>query len=136
MSTRTASCCCGGLTLVATGDPDFVVACHCEDCQRRTGSAFGVGAYYPRSNIAASGAYSVYVREGQAGRRLRFHFCPACGTSLYWELELRPDHIGVAVGALRGAAVSPPSRSVWEQSRHPWVAFEHEVIRYPRQVGS
>ena len=30
---------------------------------------------------------------------MRFYFCPACGTAVYWEAEYLPDDIGVAVGA-------------------------------------
>ena len=41
-----ARCACGDLTVTLPGPSSAVVACHCEDCQRRTGSPFGVGAYY------------------------------------------------------------------------------------------
>jgi hypothetical protein len=50
--TRTAHCCCGALRVEASADPDAVVACHCGECQRRTGSVFGVGAYFKREHFA------------------------------------------------------------------------------------
>jgi hypothetical protein len=42
--------------VVAQDEPTSVVACHCVDCQRRTGSVFGVGAYYADEHIAITGA--------------------------------------------------------------------------------
>ena len=36
--TRIAHCCCGSLRAETTGEPVFVGACHCTECQRRTGS--------------------------------------------------------------------------------------------------
>ena len=93
--TRTAHCCCGALRIETSADPDAVVACHCGECQRRTGSVFGVGAYYKREHVRAEGQFKIYVRDGQEGRKLRMHFCPTCGTTVFWEADLRPDHIGL-----------------------------------------
>jgi hypothetical protein len=32
-----------------------------------------------------------------------FHFCPSCGSTVYWEPARKPDMIGVAVGAFADA---------------------------------
>jgi hypothetical protein len=133
MSTREARCSCGALRLIVTGEPEFVVACHCLECQRRTGSAFGVGAYFQRAQVQATGTSTLYRRAGQDGRELRLHFCPTCGSTVYWEADFRPGHFGVALGALGDTGLEAPHRSVWEQSRHPWVAFTHEPLQLPRQ---
>jgi hypothetical protein len=47
MIVRMASCSCGQLTAVATGDPIRVSVCHCLACQRRTGDvvAIPLGAF-------------------------------------------------------------------------------------------
>jgi hypothetical protein len=122
---RIAHCCCGALRVETTGEPTAVVACHCHECQRRTGAAFGVGVFFEKAQIRAEGASKVYTRDGQEGRKLRFHFCPECGTTVYWDLDLRPDHIVVAFGTFADASFPAPMRSVWEETRHPWVEFGH-----------
>jgi hypothetical protein len=131
--TRTARCSCGGLAVEASGEPSFVVACHCTECQRRTGSVLGVGAYFPKAQVNVSGTSNLYVRDGQNGRKIRSHFCPDCGTSVYWETDFRPDHFGVAVGAFADPQFPVPVRSVWEQTRHPWVNFAHELACFAQQ---
>jgi hypothetical protein len=117
----------------ASGEPSFVVACHCTECQRRTGSVFGVSAYFAKTQITPGGTSKTYIRDGQDGRKLHIRFCPDCGTSVYWEAEFRPGHIGVAVGAFADPHFPAPVRSVWEQSRHPWTGFEHNPAGFARQ---
>lgn len=133
---REARCCCGGLRVIASGKPRIVIACHCLECQRRTGSVMGVGAYFRATQVRPSGASKVYVRNGQDGRKLHIHFCPECGSSVYWEQEILPGHIGVAVGAFSDPEFPAPVHSMWEQSRHPWLTFEHAPARLSRQPGS
>jgi len=123
---RTAQCACGAVQVVAAGEPVSVVACHCVDCQRRTGSVFGVGAYYPDDRITISGATCEFVRPTDAGNQFFTHFCPTCGTSMFWRSDRNPGMTGVAVGAFADPAFPAPVRSVWERSQHAWVALPVE----------
>ena len=128
---RTAGCCCGSLRVDTTGEPANVVACHCRECQRRTGAPFGVGVYFPKERVRTEGPSKEYVRDGQEGRKLRFHFCPDCGTTVYWFYDRGPDRIGIALGAFADPSFPRPTRSVWEEAQHSWVAFEHELGHFP-----
>src|SRR5258708_19755483 len=105
---RIAHCCCGSLRVEATGEPTFVAACHCQECQRRTGAPYGVGAYFERTRVRAEGTSRVYVRDGQEGRKLRMHFCPECGTPVYWEAARLPQHLRIPVPALAHPSLPPP----------------------------
>src|SRR6516164_6558268 len=58
------------------------------------------------------------------------HFCPTCGTTVFWDADVRPDGIGVAVDAFHDANFPPPTLSVWEESKHGWVAFTHDVSHF------
>ena len=128
---RTAQCHCGELRAIADGDPDFVNVCHCMACQRRTGAVMHSGAYYKKTAVRPQGESKVYVRTTDSGRTLRFHFCPNCGSSVYWYAELRPDHVGVAVGAFADPNFPQPTYSVWESTIHPWVVLPGAVSRFP-----
>ena len=80
---RIAHCCCGSLRAEATGELAFVGACHCVECQRRTGSPFGVGTLFSKGQVRTEGPSKVYVRGSDAGQKLKFHFCPDCGSSVF-----------------------------------------------------
>jgi hypothetical protein len=92
---------------------------------------FGVAAFFKKEHVRAEGPSNIYVRDGQEGRKVRAHFCPTCGTTVFWEADLRPDHIGVAVGAFHDVNFPPPTVSVWEESKHGWVAFTHDLAHFP-----
>jgi hypothetical protein len=126
LTTRIAQCCCGSLKAEAEGDPAAVSLCNCIECQRRTGSPFGVGAYYEANALKLSGPSSVYEREVE-GRKLSFHFCPNCGSTVYWQAANHPGRFGVAVGAFSDSHFPKPGRSVFERSRHSWLSFSDDI---------
>jgi hypothetical protein len=101
--------------------------CHCLACQRRTGSVFGVQAWYPREKVQAEGAAKQHVRQADSGRCVTFSFCPECGGTVFWSAEQRPDLIAIAVGAFADPGFERPGLSVWERSRHPWTAATDEL---------
>jgi hypothetical protein len=62
-----AECQCGQLVAELPGPPAAVVACHCVDCQRRTGSPFGILAYYATDQVAISGEAKRFERPTAEG---------------------------------------------------------------------
>ena len=67
------------------------------------------------------------------GERSKIHFCPDCGSSVFWYAEFAPDLIGIAFGAFADSSMPRPTLSVWETTRHPWVAFDHKLDRFTVQ---
>jgi hypothetical protein len=132
MTSREAACSCGQLSLTVKGDPISVSMCHCLECQRRTGSAFGVQAWYSREQVQpAGGVAKQYARRAESGRLVTFNFCPNCGGTVFWEAEQRPDLIGVAVGMFADPTFDRPAHSFWERRQHPWtVAFGELIIEH------
>jgi hypothetical protein len=123
MPSHTATCACGQLGIRCTGDPVRISICHCLDCQRRTGSVFGTQARYPREAVSvAAGVSKTFTRSADSGNAVTFHFCPDCGSTIYWELSGFPDVIAVAVGAFADQAFPAPEVSVFERRRHTWLA--------------
>jgi hypothetical protein len=120
MTTRRAACSCGQLNLAAEGEPIRISICHCLACQRRTGSAFGVQARFPRDKVSIEGRSTQYVRTADSGNHATFHFCPDCGSTVYYQLEQVPDAIAVAVGAFADPSFPAPRISIYESRRHAW----------------
>ena len=117
-----ASCSCGQLTLVARGDPIRVSMCHCLACQRRTGSTYGAQARFATENVEIAGTSTVYVRTGDEGTKIHFHFCPDCGATVHYRMDDDDSFRAVPVGAFADPTLPPPVYSFYEQRRHPWVS--------------
>ena len=118
---RHAQCQCGALSVTAEGEPDSVVMCSCQACQRRTGSVMGVVAYYPREKLRIAGSAQRYTRTADSGAPLINYFCGSCGSTVYVESARHPAGLGVPVGGFADSGFPPPQRSVWDQTRHGWV---------------
>src|SRR6516164_5432765 len=126
---RIGECHCGSLRVITTGEPERVYLCHCKACQRRTGTAFHYGVTYLKARVRLDGEPKIYEREADTGYRIRFHFCPRCGSTIYWEGDRNPAVCGVAVGVFEVGAFPPPSDSIWEESMH-------HCSGYPRTSGT
>ena len=120
---RQAYCSCRQLAVVASGEPLKVSVCHCRECQRRTGSAFGVAVFYKTGQVATSGNHQAFMRLGDSGKKLEFRFCPACGSTVYWIADFRPDLVAVALGCFEDPSTVWPTQSVYETTQLAWVSL-------------
>jgi len=125
---RVASCHCGQFTAETLGDPIRITQCHCEDCQRRTGSAFNLGAVYEEAQVSLKGDYSTYHRTGDTGLDIEFHFCPQCGSNVHW---IFGDVHVVAVGCYADPQFPQPTVSIYGKRRHSWISRLEGVPGFP-----
>jgi len=119
MPTREAACHCGQLRLEVTGDPFAVSICNCLACQRRTGSAFGMQAGFKGEEVQVVGRFSEYARiSDEADRKDHvFHFCPECGSQVFYTEPTEPDLVVVSVGSFADPAFPPPTKSGYDSRR-------------------
>jgi len=127
MPTRIASCSCGQLSVTVIEEPIRVSICHCLACQRRTGSVFGAQARFRSGAVEAKGHSQQYVRVGDEGHRIVFHFCPHCGATVHYQIEGSEDFIAVPVGAFAEPGFPAPAFSVYEVRKHSWVTVPADV---------
>ena len=118
---RRAACTCGQLSASCPDKPESVSLCHCTACQRRTGSTYGIAAFFARGDVAISGTSRVFVRPSDSGYRVKFYFCPECGSTVFWELERKPDVLAIAVGAFADPDFPAPAKAVYPAQRHRWL---------------
>jgi hypothetical protein len=129
MSTQTAACSCGQLRAICEGAPMRVSLCHCLECQKRTGSLFGVAARFQRERVTIEGRSTTYRRNSDDGNWVDFRFCPDCGSTVWWGLEKQPGVIAVAVGAFADPDFPMPARSVYQNRRHRWLELPEKIER-------
>jgi hypothetical protein len=131
MASREAACHCGQLRLEVTGDPFVVSMCHCLACQRRTGSAFGLQAAFRPDQVQVVGRFNDYSRVSDEADKKEhaFHFCPDCGSQVFYTEPTEPDLIVVSVGAFADPSFPPPTESGYDSRRHPWITLPEEIAR-------
>jgi hypothetical protein len=131
MATRKSSCNCGQLSLTYEGpEPDRISVCQCYECQRRTGSVLSVQARLPRDQVTTEGESKTFTVPSDDTGNLAsrcdsmggtYHFCPECGSTVYWDISSVPDVLGVAVGGFIDPTFPPPMISGFEVYGRPWV---------------
>lgn len=126
MTERGASCRCGQLRAAVTGEPVRVSVCHCLNCKKRSGSAFAVQARWPKANVRIDGNSKTFVKVADSGNCATFHFCPDCGSDVYYEIEAKDDPrfnelVAIPVGVFDEPWFAQPAFSVWESRKHDWV---------------
>jgi hypothetical protein len=95
--------------------------CHCLECQRRTGAVISNQARFAREQITVAGQSTAWTRSAESGNKLTFHFCPVCGSTVYWTGEGFPGFVAVAIGTFADPSFPAPTIAVWEECRHSWV---------------
>ncbi len=127
-------CQCGACRYEITERPLTVYVCHCTDCQRQAGSAFGMSMPVPRAGFAVTkGTPNQWRRTAASGRSVDCACCPDCGTRLF-HLPTRNDAIvNVKPGTLDATSWLHPVGHLWTASAQPWVAIAPDVLSYPGQ---
>lgn len=127
-----ATCACGQLSIAVNAAPVLHAICHCTNCKRRTGSAFGISAYFERSAVVEQqGTSAVYAFHHQElNQQQQRHFCTTCGTTLFWFISTMPDRIGIAGGCFAPDFPGAPVASFRDNQREPWVGLPDSWSRF------
>ncbi|GAB5373936.1 MAG: GFA family protein [Acuticoccus sp.] len=118
---RTAACTCGALGARTVGEPAVVAMCSCRMCQRRTGTAFGLYAWWPEGDVWMSGPARGFARQSERGRAFEHFFCPTCGATVALRGEHMPFMTAIAVGTFADPAFPGPTVAVWDTTRARWL---------------
>src|SRR5262245_40665399 len=111
-------CSCGVVTYRLALAPMFVHCCHCRNCQRHTGSAFGVNMLIEATRLELKGAtlepVTMPVDGGTPNRVFR---CPSCRVALYSEYGGRSQILFVRGGTLEEPASVQPDVHIYTRSK-------------------
>jgi hypothetical protein len=100
MTNHEGGCLCGEMRYEALADPVNVTVCHCQFCQRATGTAYMVESVFRQEDLRTTkGSPTVYQIPSQgSGKTIYIHFCPQCGTKLFLTFERFTQEYGVYSG--------------------------------------
>jgi len=103
--------------------------CHCTDCRRAVGAPAVAWAMITHSQIKITGQTSVYASSPDAQR----HFCPQCGTSLFYVSEANlPGMIDVQSATLDDPEALPLQAQIQTAERLSWMAHLDRLPSFER----
>ena len=88
-------------------------------------------AGFRSEQVRIEGRYSDYSRiSDEADRKEHvLHFCPECGSQVFYTEPDEPDLIVVSVGSFADPSFPPPTESGYDSRRHSWLAVPDTVGR-------
>jgi hypothetical protein len=123
----TGGCQCGSVRYVVTTEPIRLLACHCKECQRQSGSAFAMAMPVNKDSLTLTGLTKQFTRMADSGNEVTGVFCPECGVRIYHVLKSAPDVVSIKPGTLDDTRWLRPDRFIWTKSAQGWVPVPEGV---------
>jgi hypothetical protein len=131
---RDGGCLCGAVRYRLCDRPLTLYACHCSDCQRHVGAAFGLTLLVPRDAvILLRGEPAIFEAVCEGGRIKRGRFCARCATRLWGEPVKAPTIAALRPGTLDDRSWLRPVAHIWTSSAQPWLTLPDDVLLFPEQ---
>ena len=127
---RVATCRCGSLKAECFGEPVLMSVCHCTECKRRTGSAFSAQARFPAENVSVIGEFRIFTRTADSERTLTYRFCPSCGSTVAYQIDILPGVVAIPLGAFGEEALPYPAYSNYERRKRPWASITGDSVEH------
>lgn len=112
-------------------------ACHCTECQRQSGSAFGLSLLVREPAIEATGDLSLWSRPTDSGATMDCYFCPQCGTRLWHKVRRERNDARGAILSVKGGSLDiarrlAPVGHIWTGSRMAGSQIPADALTFDR----
>lgn len=137
MPKMSGHCLCGNVSYTVSADPVITAICHCDTCQRQTGSAYSLVVGVPRESLAVSGSTlaSFQTTTEATGTPTQRQFCSNCGSPLVTLPEALPALAIIKAGTLDDRKGLAPAVEVHCDSALAYLAEESsERQRFPADL--
>jgi hypothetical protein len=125
-------CTCGAVRYRLTGEPVFLTICHCSECQRQSGSAFGMSLRMRRADVEVTkGELKRWTRIADNGNPVGLCFCGDCGTRI-WHEPAEPNFVHIKPGTLDDTSGLKPRYQSYTTRQHAWVKLDGIEMSFER----
>jgi hypothetical protein len=131
---REGGCQCGAVRYAIHGEPVWLAVCHCKECQRQSGSAFGMSLIVRKGQfVLQQGQLKHFTRTSDSNRPVVCAFCPECGTRIYHEPRYLEGVVNVKPGTLDDTSWLQPNLHAWTARKQPWLKLEEGLPAFDQQ---
>ena len=131
--TMKGACNCGAVTYTVESESVLTYVCHCGNCQKRSGSAFGMGMFIPVDDLKVEGALTCWERVSDTGRTNPRYSCATCGNVIYGLGDYTPGFAKLMPGTLSDTRAIQPDVHIWTGSAQSWVTVAEDALQYDEQ---
>jgi len=124
-------CHCGTISYEAEINPDYVIVCHCSDCQTISGGPYRANVPVKFEKFVLTGSPKIYVKTADSGNRVALAFCGDCGSALYSSRETGATFLNLRLGAVTQRAELAPKAQYYCRSAMPWVFGLNDIPKSP-----
>lgn len=108
-------------------------ACHCTDCQTRTGSAFSEHMLVMLSDLDVTGDLDCGEFVQPSGARSRIFGCAVCKARVYATNDQREGMATLRCGTLDASASLIPAAHIWISSKQAWIGLPDDAVTMDEQ---
>ncbi len=116
----TGKCLCGKVSYSITSEPVRMAQCHCEYCQRSSGTGHMSLAFFAKDDVTIVGKTNSYTTDADSGAEVTRHFCPDCGSRLFGTNNVLTTMIGVSMGCVDDGSWFKPGAIVYNKRKPDW----------------
>jgi len=128
MGKYTGSCLCGHIKYKVEGDFEAFMLCHCERCQKDTGSAHAANLFATNAKLTwLCGQEDVKTFNYQSDGHIK-SFCPICGSALP-NMQAGGTRLVVPAGSLDTDVPITPSAHIFYAHRANW---DNDLEKVPK----
>ena len=129
----TGGCHCGAIRYEVEGEPQHSALCYCSDCRRHAGAPMVCWTLFGNDHFRVTQGEAKVYASSEHGRR---HFCPACGTGLFYTNDqIFPGQTDVQSATLDTPEALPPTARIQVAERIAWVEDADALPAFQRYPG-
>ncbi len=121
------SCLCGAVAYQVQGAFDCFYLCHCQHCQKDTGSAHAANLFAQSAKLIWKQGEALVTTFSLPGTRHRKSFCSCCGSALP---VMDGGCLVVPAGSLDTPLSLQPTAHIFNSSRAEWDAALEKVVSF------
>jgi len=114
------NCRCGRVSYSSSAEPVFTGICHCDKCQKSTGSAYATVVAVPTASLTVTGTTKRFDDQGDSGKPTHRTFCPECGSTITQSADVMEGITMIPLGTLTEPASVKPAMQIYCDSALPW----------------
>lgn len=124
------SCLCGAVAYELDAAIEHVVCCHCRECRKAQGTAFGANVPVPADKLRfIRGGDALKTYAASPGKRRVF--CGVCGSPIFSRRDDSPDVVRLRIGTLDTRIDVTPAAHAWVSDKAEWYAIRDPAPQYP-----